>query len=177
MNPHIADSDYSGDGIVLLNSPITKAGQLPVNESSLAVPHAKLTDAVGNVVHVTFPKTNHTLSDSTSRPENHRPITDSSNLERREQADGGLELGEKPDSQAEIHRTKKEQELLADLNRKDEEFDDLLADLYRKDEQLTKLRNETDAALKWKDQELNELHNRIEKKDQEIESFASAGSK
>lgn len=174
MNPHIADSDYSGDDIVLLNNPITKAGQLPVNESPLAVPHTKLTDAVGSVVHETFPKTCHTLSDSTSRPENHRPITGSSNLEMREQADVGLELGENPDSQAEIHRTKKEQELndlLADLNRKDEELDDLLADLDRKDEQLTNLRNETDAALKWKDQELNELHNRTEKKDQEIDEF------
>lgn len=174
MNPQLADSDYSGDDIVLLNSPITKAGQLPVNGSPLAVPHTKVTDPVSSVVQEMFLKNYHTLSDSTSRPESPRPITNSSNIGRRKQADVGLELGKNPDSQADIHRRKTEHELndlLTDLNRKDKDLNDLLADLNRKDEELTSLRNETDAALNWKNQELNELHDRTEKKDQEINEY------
>lgn len=153
MNPQIADSDYSGDDTALPNSPITEVSQLPVNGSPLAVPHTNVTNPVSSVVHETLP-----LSDSTSRPENPRSITDSSNLERRKQADVGLEEGNQLDNQAEIHRRKKEQEI----------NNGLLAALHRKDEELTNLRNETDAALQRKDEELNELHNLTEKKDQEI---------
>lgn len=133
--------------------------------------HGMFTNPISGFLPETLLKRYHSPSESSSRRENPRPITDSDNLEKCKQAQLDLESEKKLHNQARIDLKKKEQELKdlrrrakADLDGKDQE----LSELYQKDQELDHLYRQATADLNRKDQELDEL---LQKKDQELDDL------